>query len=203
MPSNHAETSADRPGPAIFLEIGGPSEETPRQVPVRVLNFAAGVATLEAERSNNDVDWQNLSHRLLNLSLALPETEETLTIRGRLLWSRYSKQAGRGLSLGLAVGHPAARVRKALESQIIHTPKDTKELWDRFDRQLAESPARSGLFEHGTYLLGLGLLVEGMSLKLLGLNSLNFIALTSMLLGFMAIGGKALGALWQLRHKSR
>lgn len=194
MPEDPWKARAGEAAPAgIFLEIRLKEGEAPLEVPVIVENLSLALLTLEILRLPQALDWGQLSQRPLNLRLKLPGHGEGLILPGRVAWTRPA--LGSGVSLGLELARITGEVRKFLEAQILHSPRDIKEFWGRWDR-FRESPVRQ-LLQHRIYLAGLGLVAGGLSLRLLGPGALDWPGLVFILLGFMAIGGKALETLWQ------
>jgi hypothetical protein len=180
-------------GKGILLEVRTRKDEAPRLIPATVQNLAPGVVTVEIDHPGNCLDWEDLPEEALNLHL-MPETAgKPVTIPGKVSWAKYPGEAeGPYLCLGLELAGPTPSVQIAPEEHLRNNPADLKQLWDQWDQLNSSQTTLFG--ECKFYLIGLGLLTEGLSLQLLGHP---LVGLASAFLGLLTISGKGLHSLWQ------
>jgi len=180
-------------GKGIVLEVRSLNGEPPRLFPATIRNLAQGVVTVEIDQPGDRLDWEDLPAQTLHLHL-MPETAgEPVSIPGKVSWVENPGEAQRpSLCLGLELAGPPAPVQISPEEQTRNNPKDLELLWHQWD-QLNNS--RTPLLgECKFYLIGLGLLAEGLSLQLLRRPLLGFVVT---FLGLLTIGGKGLHSLWR------
>ncbi|MDI6853544.1 MAG: hypothetical protein QME75_08085 [Deltaproteobacteria bacterium] len=135
------------------MEIGVNPGEVPLRLPVVVQNFAAGVLTLKVSQSVGWVEWETLTGHESQLRLPASRSGAMESISGRISWLKQAGPEGVSVFLGMELAKPTPEVQKLLEDEILHTPKDIKDLWHQWDRVQVKN-RRSGI--RALVLLGFG-----------------------------------------------
>ncbi len=156
--SNDALRQAE--GASLILEIGLKPGEVPLRLPVVVQNFAAGVLTLKVSQSVGWVEWETLAGHESLLRLPATRSGAVESILGKISWIKESGPEGVSVFLGMELAQPTPEVQKLLEDEILHTPKDIKDLWQQWDRVQVKN-RRSGLMAVGLLGIGAALLAAG------------------------------------------
>ncbi len=183
---------------AIFLEIDDPAGGAPTRLPVILKNLSGEIATLELVEFYLLKGWQDLEGRHAALCLLEPEHRAPVHIQGAVAWKGFTGEGRPRLALGLELAQPTPAIRKLLEKFAVHTPKDIKGLWERWDevRETAPPP----LVDRKLYFAGLGLLLAGLALQLPDPRGLKLLGWGLWLLGSLGLAGKSICALWRQRN---
>ena len=183
--------------PPLMLEIVDEDAITPLLMPVTIQGLSKGGVTLAVTAPWIIADWEHYRNRDCLLHLADPGDQPSLTINGKISWSKLSGDGRSPLSLGLQLVRPPREAFKRLSDQIMHTSQDIKGLWERYD-QVQEIPAHSYLMQP-FYIAGLVLLVGGLLLQFTGSPSYKMLGWVLWLFGSLGIGWKVLRTFRQRR----
>jgi hypothetical protein len=147
----------------LTLEIGLQPGEVPLRIPVALQNLTTGLLTLRVTQTLNWVEWERLSGHDSHLRLPGTGSGEAGAIPGKLSWIKQSGPAGASVFLGMEITQPTPQVYKLLEDQVLHTPKDIKDLWQQWDRFQVKT-RRSAVMGTSILLLGVILLALGVGI---------------------------------------
>lgn len=186
--------------PSLFLELADPGGEASFTIPVTIQDLQGDVATVKV-----DPRWTHLAHRtpagqpaqlLMNLGV-----QEPLLANGKVAWL---KELGleRPLFLGLELTQASPEVREAIADLLGDTPRDTLQLWERWDRACREKepPSPNETF-YQVYLAGLGIMFFGFALPLMGLRTHPYFSYLLIILGGLACSAKNILSIWTLRER--
>jgi hypothetical protein len=183
----------------IFLETEGKEEKAAVQVPVIVKNLTADVVTVEVENP-----WYlvfpgqgDLLGKVTDLCLSPPDGGKSVATRGKVAWTRHGGEDRRQLKLGIRLDRPTKAMRQVLEESVAHTPKDLKDLWDRWDNDLKGE--QDALVNHRVYLAGLVLMLGGLILQFPWFKPFQLFGWILWFLGSLGVAGRTLWSLWHRR----
>ena len=125
-----------------------------------------------------------------------------MTIPGKVQWTR--PQGGDNLKflLGLELDDPSLEVRQALEEHLHIVTKDIKELWDHWD-QLQEKPPPAPSSSQGVYVVGLAVIIGGVTLQLWGPDNLKSFGFILVMYGCAALAVKSIWSIWRQRGPAK
>jgi hypothetical protein len=193
MPPGFPEKVITPDSPAIFLEIAGRGEEGSARFPVTIKTVAGRVATLEVGSPWRLAGCETLTGHRGHLRLTPWENDEPLAVEGTVAWARFGGQERCRLQLGLELANPDPAIQRLLEDYVAHTPKDIKELWNRWDEVHETSKVRP--LGRKLYLAGLSLMLAGLVLQLPGPKAYKFVGWILWFLGSLGVISKYLGPL--------
>jgi hypothetical protein len=146
------------------LEIADPEGETPFRLPVLVQNFSMEKVTLAIINPWIIGNWQRYHGQNCILRLPGAQNQQPISIDSKIAWTRFNVDGQSPLFLGLHMAKPPGEALRRLSSQITHSSRDIKGLWERYD-QVQEVPANPK-WPHYLYIAGLLLLLGGVVLQL-------------------------------------
>lgn len=182
---------------SLWIEVTGPAGGNPLRFSASVKNLSGKVVTIEVERAWSGIKWEGLCGQEVNLYLETAPGEEPLEIGVTVSRVRFLADRLNRLAMVLELVRPTPEVQEALKDQMLHSPKDIKELWERWDQVKDNSP--SIWAENKVYFVGLGVLAAGTALQFASLNSLRLFGYLLMFCGSLAIGSKSWRSLRQKR----
>lgn len=193
MPSDPQKQELSPDSSWISLEIAGQQEEGAAQLPVTLKKVAGRVATLEVSNAWRLMKWETLQGQQGFMHLTPREGGEPKVLEGTVVWARLGGVEKRRLHLGLELAHPDPPLTRLLEAYLTQTPKDMKELWNRWD-EVHATPAGAPLGRK-LYLAGLGLILVGMILQLAGPKAIRIIGWVLWFLGSLGVIARYVGPL--------
>ncbi len=185
---------------ALFLEITEAAGHYPLRFPASVKNVSGKMVTLEVARPWPGIMWEDLQGREVTLYLGAEPEEEILMTSGSVIRVRCAGDRLSRVTLLMELVEAAVEMQTALAQQMHHSPRDLKELWERWEQVQAKPP--SIWEENKAYLGGLAVLVAGTALQFASPNSLRLFGYFLMFCGSLAIGGRSLQSLRQKRLAS-
>jgi hypothetical protein len=124
---------------SLILEIGLKPGEVPLRLPVVVQNFTDGILTLKVSQSLGWVEWETLAGHESSLRLPAAKSGGVASILGKISWLKQSGAEGVSVFLGMELAQPTPEIQKLLEDEVLHTPKDIKDLWLHWDQAQVKS----------------------------------------------------------------
>jgi hypothetical protein len=170
---------------SVLLEIRGEEAQGALRLPVSIQDASNGQITLRLSHPLPEFMKDSLVNLPANLYLAFAGEQEILETPGKVAWLKASN-SGRFQTLAVELRQLPPKLQHILSTQIVRSPTDIKELWERWDE--ARDGNRGG--EPLNYHLGLALMVGGAVFNLAGPKSLILISYLLMLLGGLVAGVK-------------
>jgi len=201
-PSSAGQASSKgQAAPPDFEILSSPGDSPPFHLPANVKSLSAGGVILEVHYPPDGLDLRELQGRggIINLP---GNNGKTKTIQGKVQWTR--PQGGDNLKflLGLELAESSLEVRQALEEHLHIATKDIKELWDSWDRlqkKAAPAPAPS----QAIYVVGMGVVLGGVTLQMWGPDNLKSFGFILVLYGCAALAVQSIWSLWRQRGQSK
>lgn len=170
---------------AVMLEIQGEEAQGTMRLPVRIQGAAYGQVMLRLSHCLPEFMQESLVDLKAVLYLAVPEEREIVEASGKVAWLKVSGR-GRAQTLALELTEPHPEFQRLLSKQIVNSPADIKELWERWD----QARHNDDLGEPVNYHVGLGFMASGILLNLAGPKEPSFLMFTYAL---MFLGGLVAG----------
>lgn len=185
---------------AVMLEIQGEEAQGSMRLPVSIRGAEHGQVMLLLSHLLPEFMRESLVNLRANLYLAVPEVQEIVEASGKVVWLKISG-SGRTQTLALELIEPHPEFLSLLRKQIVNSPADIKELWERWDQ--AKDKDIGG--EPVNYHIGLGLMASSIILNLAGPHNPSFFLVTYLLmfLGGLIAGVKNLVPIRWRRSRSR
>lgn len=179
---------------------GGP----PFHLPANIKSLSAGGVILEVNYPPDGLNLRELQGRGGIINLPVAGNGSGMAIRGKVQWTRPQGPDNPRFLVGLELEDPSLEMRQALEDQLTIATKDIKELWDHWDR-LQEKPPPPPSSSQGVYVVGLGVVLGGVTLQIWGPDNLKSFGFILVLYGCAALAAKSIWSLWRqrLRPKSQ
>jgi hypothetical protein len=170
---------------SVLLEIRGEEAQGALRLPVSIQDASNGQITLRLSHPLPEFMKDSLVNLPANLYLAFAGEQEILETPGKVAWLKASN-SGRFQTLAVELRQLSPKLQHILSTQIVSTPNDIKELWERWDE------ARDGDMggEPLNYHIGLAFMVGGAVFNLAGPKSLILISYLLMFLGGLVAGVK-------------
>ncbi|MDI6812590.1 MAG: hypothetical protein QME75_14640 [Deltaproteobacteria bacterium] len=172
---------------AVMLEIQGEAAQGSMRLPVRIRGAEHGQVMLLLGQLMPEFMRESLVNLKANLYLAVPDVQEIVEASGKVAWLKISG-SGRTQTLALELTESHPEFLALLRKQIVNSPADIKELWERWDQVKDNDVRASG--EPINYHIGLGFMASGIILNLIGPSNSFFFLATYLL---MFLGGLIAG----------
>ncbi len=169
----------------VMLEIQGEEAQGSMRLPVSIRGAEHGQVMLLLTHLLPEFMRESLVNLKANLYLAVPEVHEIVEASGKVVWLKISG-SGRTQTLALELTEPHPEFLSLLRKQIVNSPEDIKELWERWDRVKDNDIVG----EPVNYHIGLGLMMSGIILNLAGPHNSSLFLATYLL---MFLGGLIAG----------
>lgn len=188
--------------PPDFEILAAPGGGPPFHLPANIKSLSAGGVILELQYPPDGLDLRELQGRSGIINLPDTAAGKGRNIRGTVQWTR--PQGGDNLKflLGLELEETSLEVRQALEERLHIATKDIKELWDHWDR-LQEKEAKPPAPSQAIYMVGLGVVVGGVTLQLWGPDNLKSFGFILVLYGCAALAVQSIWSLWRQRGHAK
>jgi hypothetical protein len=171
---------------AVMLEIQGEEAQGSMRLPVSIRGAEHGQVMLLLSHLLPEFMRESLVNLKANLYLAVPDVQEIVEASGKVVWLKISG-SGRTQTLALELTEPHPEFLRLLRQQIVNSPADIKELWERWDQAKVNNNATG---EPLNYRLGLGVMASGIILNMVGPANSTFYLATYLL---MFLGGLVAG----------
>jgi len=204
MEELHPSGTSQTPGTNLpDLEILAPAEGgLPFHLPVVIKSLSAGGVILEVHYPPEGLDLREFQGRGGLIHLPLSGNGREMTIRGTVLWTRPQASDNPNFLMGLELAEPTLEMRQALEDHLPIATKDIKELWDSWDR-LQEKAAPAPPPSQAVYVVGMGVVLGGVTLQMWGPDNLKSFGFILVLYGCAALVVQSIWSLWRQRGQSK
>lgn len=182
---------------SLLLEIETGDGGAPARVPAVMKSLAGATLSLEVVNPANLVGWERIIERPARLCLSSGDKGKATYVEGKVSSAKWVGEKKWRLQVGLELSHLGINTYKLLERHLMTSPKDIKELWERYDQVRETVPLTPA--NRKFYLAGLGLLLGGLILQMTEPRALKMLGWVLWFFGTLGVAGTSIWSLLQKR----